>query len=269
MRSTTACRIRRRGRSGIALGGLARALALGLALASVSDPTFAAEARAPSASSSPLVANAADASAPPTLAALLDAFRTMPGFEARFEEEKTLALLAVPLKSRGRIYFSPPSTLLRRVESPDPHDILIREQVVRIARRSAKATTGASEPLAAPARDVETIDLAQRADVRPLVESMVWLFAGDLARLESVYRIDYHPVAPPASGRWQLELVPRAEPLSRLVRALRVAGRGHAAETLVVTEATGDETTTRILEADAARRFAPGELDALFGAGAK
>jgi hypothetical protein len=97
---------------------------------------------------------------------------------------------------------------------------------------------------------------------------MVWIFAGDLARLESVYRIDYHPVAPAASGRWQLELIPRAEPLSRLVRGLSIAGRGQAAETLVVTEATGDRTTTRILEANAARRFASGELEALFGTGA-
>jgi hypothetical protein len=269
MRSTTACRVR------------GRALALGFALAIVAGiaaSPASAETVAPVEAHTP-------AAAPPTLAALLEGFQTMPGFEARFEEEKTLALLAVPLRSRGRLYFAPPSTLLRRVESPDPHDILIREQVVRIARPRAETTSApppsstaaspkqdtqasASSGAAAVARDVETIDLARRDDVRPLVESMVWIFAGDLAHLESVYRIDYHPVAPAASGRWQLELVPRAEPLSRLVRGLSIAGRGHAAETLVVTEASGDRTTTRILEANAARRFAAGELEALFGTGA-
>src|SRR5262249_34114382 len=113
MRSTTACRVRR------APLALRLALTIVVGLAARPLPT---SAEAP-------VAAAGAAAAPPTLAALLEGFRTMPGFEARFEEEKTLALLAAPLKSRGRLYFAPPATLLRRVEAPDPHDILIREQV--------------------------------------------------------------------------------------------------------------------------------------------
>jgi len=177
----------------------------------------------------------------------------MPGFEARFEEEKTLALLAAPLASRGRLYFSPPNTLLRRVESPNAHDILIREHVVRIATPEAAR------------RRVETIDLAHRADVRPLVESMLWIFSGDLAQLESIYAIDYHVAAPASSGGWTLRLAPRRPPLSQLIRELAISGHGPGADRLEVTETSGDRTTTRILEANPARRFAAGELERLFG----
>lgn len=211
-------------------------------------------------------ARADDALAPPTLAALLAGFRSMPGFEARFEEEKTLALLAAPLTSRGQLFFAPPGTLLRRVETPNPHDILIDDHVVRIATPAgAKGSAGATSGASASGRRIETIDLARRADVRPLVESMLWIFSGDLAELESVYAIDYQILAPASSGRWQLRLAPRREPLSRLIRELAISGHRHGADRLEITETSGDRTTTRILDANPARRFAAGELGRLFG----
>jgi hypothetical protein len=205
------------------------------------------------------------AAAPPTLEALLAGFRTMPGFEARFEEEKTIALLAAPLASRGRLFFAPPSTLLRRVDSPNPHDILIREHIVRIStpRDLASPSTGV-EPESG-GRTVETIDLAHRADVQPLVESMLWIFSGDLVQLESTYAIDYQVLRPTSRGCWQLRLVPRAEPLSRLIRELSISGRGRGADRLEITETSGDRTTTRIFEANPERHFAVGEIEQLFG----
>src|SRR5689334_3239312 len=47
---------------------------------------------------------------------LLRAFSGMPGLEARFREEKRIALLARPLTSEGRLFFTHPGLLLRRVE---------------------------------------------------------------------------------------------------------------------------------------------------------
>ncbi|MFO0690675.1 MAG: hypothetical protein U0900_18380, partial [Myxococcota bacterium] len=178
------------------------------------------------------------------------------------------------------------ATLLRRVESPNPHDILIDDHVVRIATpaSTAGASGAAGSPSAAPAqagaavaakggaspagRRIETIDLARRADVRPLVESMLWIFSGDLAQLESIYAIDYQVLAPASSGRWQLRLAPRREPLSRLIRELAISGHRLGADRLEVTETSGDRTTTRILDANPARRFEAGELERLFGLGA-
>jgi len=213
----------------------------------------------------PTASKADSEAAPANLAALLTGFRTMSGFEARFEEEKRLALLAAPLRSRGRLYFSPPSTLLRRVEAPNPHDILIHDHVVRIATPRSSASPGAAQGPAETTPHLETIDLAGRDDVRPLVESMLWIFSGDLAALEKIYRIDYQVLAPAANGGWKLRLAPREASLARLIRELVISGRGRTAEQLEVTEAGGDRTATRILDANHERRFGSGEIEAIFG----
>jgi hypothetical protein len=268
MRSSTAFRVRRRAGARVGLVAAGRAvgrsrcpLALLLTLTlTLGLVVFGSLVGAVSASAAP-----GQTPAPPTLEALLAGFRTMPGFEARFEEKKTLALLAVPLTSRGRLFFAPPGTLLRRVETPNPHDILIREHVVRISTPRDPASQPEGSHGASEAHVVETIDLAHRDDVRPLVESMLWIFSGDFAQLQSIYALDYRVLAPEASGGWQLRLVPRAAPLSRLIRELVISGRGLGADRLEILETTGDRTATRIFEANPDRRFAAGEIEKLFG----
>jgi hypothetical protein len=94
---------------------------------------------------------------------------------------------------------------------------------------------------------------------------MLWIFSGDLAQLESTFAIDYHVGASPDRGGWTLRLVPRSEPLSRMIRALSISGEGHAAQGLEIIESNGDRTTTRIFDANPERRYAAGELEALFG----
>lgn len=200
---------------------------------------------------------------PASFAELLEGFARTTGLEARFEEEKHLALLAVPLRSRGRLYFAPPKTLLRRVEAPNPQDVLVSNDQVRIR-------DGGGE---------QTLDLASRDEVRPLVESMLWIFNGDLDALERTYHVDYARIetvdevrarreggaGSSAGGRWRVTLVPRSEPLSQLISALEVRGRGRVADALELRETGGDRTITRILDANPMRRFDAAERRALFG----
>lgn len=208
----------------------------------------------------------ATAPVPATFAELLAGFRKLSGVEARFEEEKTLALLAAPLTSRGRLYFDPPATLLRRVDAPNPHDILVRNHVVRISTPVDVEAPGAPKGSAAGVRAVETIDLTHRDDVRPLVESLIWIFSGDIERIESVYEVEYRISTPDGDASWHLRLVPRAEPLSRLIQSISISGHGQGVDRLEVVEVSGDRTMTRIVGADTERRFAPGEIDRLFEA---
>ena len=191
-----------------------------------------------------------DAGPASSFAELLAGFKETKGFEARFEEEKFLALLAAPLRSSGRLFFDPPSTLLRRVEKPRRQDILIRADQVRISDDSGE----------------QLIDLAGRGGVRPLVESMIWIFTGDLDSLERTYRIDYQ-VLEDAEGEgqgWQVRLVPKEAPLSQLVQELRVSGQGRVADTMELIETTGDRTRTRIFDVDTQRRFDAAERRELF-----
>lgn len=184
-----------------------------------------------------------------SLDALLSAFKQMQGLDARFEEEKTLALLAVPLRSSGRLYFAAPSSLLRRVEEPRPQDILLVEDRVRISDASSE----------------QIIDLAGRPEVEPLVKSILWIFTGDRAALEAAYRIDYQASDDAGDARWLIGLTPRKAPLSDLLRELRIAGRGLAADRLELIETSGDRTITSISEVNPERVFEPEERRALFG----
>jgi outer membrane lipoprotein-sorting protein len=203
------------------------------------------------ASAEPRSGDAGDGPAPADAAALLAGFGRTTGLEARFEEEKHLALLAAPLRSRGRLYFAPPATLLRRVETPHPQEVLVRGDRVRIVDDHGE----------------QSFDLATRPGVRPLVQSMLWIFTGDRDALERTYRVDYEVLEASAEGggRWQLELVPRGEPLSQIVESLCVRGAGRMPRSLELRETSGDRTVTRILEADPHRRFDAAERRRLFG----
>lgn len=230
---------------------LAVALALGLAspglsIDRVGDADDAEGAAAPDAQS-----------VPESFGELLAGFAEMSGLEARFEEEKFLALLAAPLRSSGRLYFAPPSTLLRRVETPSRQNILIRANVVRISDGDPEGEGG----------DVQMIDLSARAGIRPLIESMIWIFTGDRASLERVYDVDFQRDPDAEQGnRWQVRLTPKEAPLSDLIQELRVAGRGRGADTMELVETSGDRTLTHIFDADAQRVFSPAERLELFGA---
>lgn len=193
---------------------------------------------------------ASRAEAPASFEALLALYAARAGFEAGFEEEKTLALFREPLRSRGRLYFDPPSTLLRRVEEPRPSEILVTQDAIRIREDGRE----------------QVMDLRLRADARPLVESMLWLFAGDRAALERVYSIAYEVVSD-SERSWELRLRPRSAPLDQLIRELRVRGQGQRTQTLEVIETSGDRTRTRILDPNPSRQFDAEERTRLFGPG--
>ena len=181
------------------------------------------------------------------LSQLMAAFSRMEGLEARFVEEKRLGMLARPLSSQGRLYFARPGLLLRRVEQPQASEVIITPRELKVKDASGE----------------QRIDLASRPDVRPFVESLTWLLAGDEKALAGVYKLEFTP--PQAAGPWQLKLTPKVEPLAHLIAHIRIVGQGLAVNEIQVREKGGDETVTRIVEANPARKFTASELSNLFG----
>jgi len=178
---------------------------------------------------------------------LLIAFSAMPGLQASFVEEKHIAMLAKPLESRGELYFTKPGLLLRRVTSPRASEVLITPSSVRLKDDSGE----------------KAIDLATRADLRPFIESLVWILAGERSKLEQVYTITF---APEREGEpWQLTLAPREGALKQIIEHIRIRGRGLRVAEIHVQETGGDRTVTRILDANPARTFSAAERRALFG----
>ena len=202
---------------------------------------------------------------PQDFEALMNAFQKMEGFEARFEETKTLALLIAPLRSSGRLYYAKPSVLLRRVERPRPTDIVITKERIRIRDGSKE----------------QVVDLASHSEARPLVESMLWLFAGDAAALEAEFDLDYRlltrvdtrdeATAGEGAGRgksgleWELRMVPKSASIHKLVKEIRMSGTGSVARLIEMTEPGGDRTLTRIFDSNPDRHFDSEERRVLFG----
>ncbi|MEY4580625.1 MAG: hypothetical protein RL701_5328 [Pseudomonadota bacterium] len=178
---------------------------------------------------------------------LMAAFEHMPGLEASFVEHKQLGLLAQPLENRGRLYFTRPGLFLRRVESPRRSDVIITPKEVKLRDADGE----------------QRIDLASRAEVRPFVQSLTWLLAGDHAALRSVYTIEFVPGHDQTP--WQLTLTPKSDPIARLITHMRVLGTGLRVTEIQVRERSGDESITRILEANPERHFSRAELVSLFG----
>lgn len=184
------------------------------------------------------------------MATLLSAFSKMPGLEASFSEEKHIALLAKPLTSRGKLFFAHPGLLLRRVEAPELSEVVISKDSLRVRDKAGE----------------QTLDLRARADIRPFVESLTWILAGDRTALEKIYAMSFR--AESAGAPWQLTLKPKVAPLSHLIASLVIRGHGMFVETIEVLETGGDKTITRILSADPKRTFSSAERAKLFGEGA-
>jgi hypothetical protein len=201
------------------------------ALVGLSAPAWAERAEAPQ--------------APPSLSALLSQFAAMPGLEARFREEKRIALLAAPLVSEGSLHFAPPGRLARHTESPMRASVVVSGGVLRFGDGTSS----------------ERLDLASNPTVRLFTESFLALFAGDEQALRRLYTMSYTPMP---SGDWELQLTPREARLSRVVRQVVVRGHGVILERMRVAEVSGDETVTTFTAVNTARRYGETEIRRIF-----
>jgi hypothetical protein len=203
------------------------------------------DAAAPSAA-----APSGSAASPPSvvdMGTLLRAFQGMPGLEAEFVEEKQIAMLARPLSSRGRLYFTHPGLMLRRVESPRPSEVVITPDSLRTKDENGE----------------QTLDLRARPDIKPFIESLTWILGGDARALAAVYSLAFTPEG--AGKPWLLSLTPKAKPLNQLIAAIQITGKGLRVDTVEVREVGGDRAITRIVSANPARSFDAAERARLFG----
>lgn len=180
---------------------------------------------------------------PPTLDSLLREFSALPGLEARFVEEKRIALLAVPLRSEGRIYFSE-HRLMRRVTSPEESSALIEDG--QLTMRSGER--------------VEQLSISSNPVLRGFVESFRAVLAGDREVLERFYQTELTA----NDEGWELLLTPRNADLRRFLRSIRMRGSGVTIRDMRMIEVSGDETRTEFLDVNTQRRFTDAEASRIF-----
>jgi outer membrane lipoprotein-sorting protein len=183
------------------------------------------------------------------LDALLASFRAIEALECRFHEEKRIALLFAPIVTDGTIHYVRPGRLARRVTSPSPEVVLIEGSTLRMGRAGHE----------------ETIDLASQPVVRSFVDSIVQLLAGDRAALERSYTITEESWgSSEGGGGTRLTLRPRSSPLSDLLGSIEFELRGTTLVRMVMTETSGDVTTTTFSDVDTERRYGASELARIF-----
>ncbi len=178
------------------------------------------------------------------LGSLLARFAAIPGLSCRFREEKSIALLAVPLVNEGELHFAAPDRLVRHTRSP------ARSTLLLVGRRLSMGAGGS----------VRTMDVTDNPALRVFVDSFVNLLSGDREALDADFRMVFEPLG----ERWRLTLRPRLPTLRRVVESLEIEGSGVALESLVVREANGDVSRTTFHDVDAARSFDSAERARLF-----
>jgi hypothetical protein len=176
--------------------------------------------------------------------ALFSVLARSPGFFARFHEEKQIALLVLPLKSEGTIHFDRQYGLARHTLSPQKRSVLLSGSTLSI-------WDGAK---------TETVSLQSSAPLRALAEAFSLLLQADRPNLEKSFSLAFRT----SEKGWSLALVPIPADLKKLVTEVDVAGVALTPTTLVVREASGDESTTALSEVDMSRRYTEREATAVF-----
>ncbi len=186
---------------------LAVCLAASLAVVRAAEPTAAG----------PPAAEPASAAAVDALGQLLAAVGARPHSRASFVEHQFLKILQRPLESRGELVFAPPDRLEKRTLAPRPESLVVEGE--RLTLERGKRHMG--------------VALSDYPQLAPLVEGIRATLAGDRATLERLFVVGFAPGA-----EWSLGLRPRDAQLARIVRELRIGGRG--ADVLRVETMRGD-----------------------------
>lgn len=186
---------------------------------------------------SPLVAAqeaapVAQADSPQTVEDLLERLRKMPGLSARFEERKTIALLAAPLVNKGHVRFHPGGGyLLRTVEQPTASAVLLHGDDIWLSEGGKS----------------EHIDLHAHPAARSFAGSFRSLLAADRAALEAHFQLS---LTVDAEQVWTLQLSPRTDAMKKIVTKMLIRGKADKLEQLVIEEASGDVSDTRFFDVD-------------------
>jgi len=190
------------------------------------------------------LAGAAEVPAAPTLEQVMRLLSESAGVRARYREQKHLQLLARPLESEGMLFFDPPDHLARQVETPGPAQLVVR----------------GDEVLMRDATGQEQLRLDRSEVARGLVESVAVVLRGDLALLQSRYRVAFRS----DGSAWAMELTPRSRALRRLVRSLAIQGVGCELRRVEIREEGGDRTVTEFTEVETGLRFTPEQREEIF-----
>lgn len=185
--------------------------------------------------------------APVTVDSLLAGLAASPGIEARFVEEKHIALLTDPLRTEGTIHYARPGRMARHATKPVPSSLVVLPDRI----------------LLGDARGVESIPAGPGSAVRDVAAAFLSLLEGDRTALLRLYKVDFAPETGTKEG-WRVVLTPRQGTVSKVLTRLEVRGAGLVVSELVVEEVGGDRSVTRFHDVDPRRTYSEEERRRVF-----
>lgn len=175
---------------------------------------------------------------------LIKSFASLPGVEATFREEKTIALLATPLVNEGTVHFSRPGYFARHTLRPEKNSIVIRGDVVESGTTKQK----------------ETLRTGQHPVLRSFVQGYMGLLAGDFDALKKSYKLRYED----NKDGWSIRLVPRDTRLLSVIKSIEMSGVDKQVSSMVIEEASGDVSKTTFSKVNVSRAYTKTERERIF-----
>jgi outer membrane lipoprotein-sorting protein len=145
--------------------------------------------------------------------------------EIAYQERVESGLIDTAIDTRGNLAYQAPDRI-RRISDDDDGFALEGDRMQLI-------------------RGNQVVDALIVSEIKPLaalVGALRATFAGDLAALQTDYRLDYSAT----EQAWTLDLAPRGMGLSPLFQRIRIIGAGATIETIEMLEANGDRRTMQM-----------------------
>lgn len=203
--------------SGLAVRWLSGALAFG-ALLIGPQPAHAEPA-----------AQAPDADVLLAIKARLHTFEVLHG---KFEQEKRLAKIKRPLKSRGRFILKRGQGVLWRTEAPIQSLLVMTRDSVRVIKND---------------KTVVSISLSEQPGLRLMGKIVFAVFAADVEEIRQSFEIVSGQAK--AGEPWQVTLKPRDAGIAKIISRISLSGGDHV-ETLEILEQNTDVTRIRFADLD-------------------
>lgn len=159
-----------------------------------------------------------------TLGQLTRLLGAIPRRQGDYEETHYSSLLKEPLKTKGKLTFTAPSTVEKHVLEPFEERYRADGEML-IVEKPPKGTT-------------RTVSLEDYPPLRAFVEGFRAVLAGDLESLKQFYDVRLEG----EQSSWVLILMPLEESVQELVQVLRFVGKEDSFTSIEIWEPNGDHS---------------------------
>jgi hypothetical protein len=167
--------------------------------------------------------------------ARLQAFETLHG---KFEQEKRIAKIKKPLKSRGAFVLKRGQGVIWRTEAPIQSLLVMNRDSVRVIKND---------------RTVMSISMSEQPGLRLMGKIVFAVFSADVEEIRQSFEIVGGQAA--AGQPWQVTLKPRDAGVAKVISRISLSGADHV-DALEIVEQNADSTRIRFTDLDSTRPLA-------------